>query len=38
MDISNHPPLSSLTELVFGDSLFFPPMFKPVLLGFFCGW
>ncbi len=29
------PPFSALTELVFGDSLFFPPMFKSVLLGFF---
>ena len=35
MDLSSSPPFSSLTELVFGDSLFFPPMFKPVLLGFF---
>ena len=35
MNWSSHPPFSSLTELVLGDSLFFPPIFKPVLLGFF---
>ncbi|WP_455819271.1 DUF1656 domain-containing protein [Pseudomonas cerasi] len=26
---------SPITELVLGDSLFFPPLFKVVLLGFF---
>ncbi|AXU95331.1 MAG TPA: hypothetical protein DD850_13840 [Erwinia persicina] len=29
------PATSPITELVFGDSLFFPPLFKSVLLGFF---
>lgn len=29
------PATSPITELVLGSSLFFPPLFKAVLLGFF---
>lgn len=35
MHISSFPLTSALTDLVIGDMLFFPPIFKSVLLGFF---
>ncbi|WP_241645105.1 DUF1656 domain-containing protein [Rosenbergiella metrosideri] len=35
MPVSQFPLTSALTDLVVGDMLFFPPIFKSVLLGFF---
>ncbi|WP_241623784.1 DUF1656 domain-containing protein [Rosenbergiella epipactidis] len=35
MPVSQFPLTSALTDLVVGDMLFFPPIIKSVLLGFF---
>ena len=35
MSVSQFPLTSALTDLVIGDMLYFPPIFKSVLLGFF---
>lgn len=35
MSLTAFTPSAPLTDLVFGASLFFPPLFKAVLLGFF---
>jgi len=35
MGLPQFPLTSALTDLVVGDMLFFPPIFKSVLLGFF---
>ncbi|CAK9884910.1 MAG: hypothetical protein XXXJIFNMEKO3_01302 [Candidatus Erwinia impunctatus] len=35
MNITPFHASAPLTDLVFGDTVFFPPLFKAVLLGFF---
>lgn len=37
MPTPDFPAAAPLTDLVFGASLLFPPLFKAVLLGFFSG-